>query len=58
MILTNKKDTDHTHKDCENCGGKGYIHTNDENWNYLLARCDTCQVFSSDSEAQIYWGSL
>jgi len=39
-------------KDCEDCDGNGYVYSNDENWNDEIQKCDTCNEFSSDKDAQ------
>ena len=39
---------------CEICNDKYFIHSNDEDGNDEIQRCDDCGYFSSDEEAQNY----
>ena len=37
---------------CEDCDGKGYIYSNNENWDDEIQKCDACNEFTSDKDAQ------
>ena len=39
---------------CSFCAGLGFIFSNNEKGDNELQRCDTCQEFKSDKEAQKY----
>ena len=38
--------------DCEICHGIGWISSTNENWEPETQKCDTCQVYKTDTEAQ------
>jgi hypothetical protein len=37
---------------CDICHGIGWIDSNNEKWEVETQRCDTCQVYKTDMEAQ------
>ena len=37
---------------CDICNGIGWINSNNENWESETQKCDTCQVYKTDTEAQ------
>ena len=37
---------------CDICNGIGWINSNNENWEAETQKCDTCQVYKTDNEAQ------
>ena len=39
---------------CEDCNNKGWVLSNDEDWNDEIQKCDSCNVFAHDEEAQMF----
>ena len=39
---------------CEDCNNKGWVLSNDEDWNDEIQKCDSCNVFAYDEEAQMF----
>ena len=39
-------------KRCECCNNKGFIFSNNEAWEDEIQKCDVCNVFKTDQEAQ------
>mgnify|MGYP001496768955 FL=1 len=39
---------------CEDCNNKGWVLSNDEDWNDEIQKCDSCSVFAHDEEAQMF----
>tara|TARA_Y100000310_G_C20215014_1_gene593124 strand:- start:349 stop:591 length:243 start_codon:yes stop_codon:yes gene_type:complete len=37
---------------CESCNGNGFVESNDENLNDEIQKCDDCNKFESDKQAQ------
>jgi hypothetical protein len=44
--------------DCDVCYGQGYVHSNDEEGNDEIQRCDECEKFESDQDAKGYYIDL
>ena len=42
--------------ECSLCDNQGWFLSNDADWNDEIQKCDTCNVFKSDKEAQNYKG--
>jgi hypothetical protein len=40
---------------CEACNGLGYVHTNNEQRDDEIQRCDDCQQFKSDADAKLFF---
>lgn len=41
--------------ECEVCGGKGYVLSNDAHGNPQIQRCDSCALFATDADALRYF---
>lgn len=41
--------------DCETCEGEHFIHSNDEKGNDQIQKCDECNIFATDQEAQKHY---
>jgi hypothetical protein len=41
-------------RNCEDCDNKGWILSNDEDWNDEIQKCDNCNTFKHDEEAQMF----
>jgi hypothetical protein len=39
---------------CESCNGIGIVHSNNEQNHAEIQKCDDCNIFKSDAEAQTY----
>ena len=44
--------------DCDACYGQGYVHSNDEEGNDEIQKCDECEKFESDQDAREYYRDL
>ncbi len=45
-------------EDCEACYGQGYVHSNDEEGNDEIQKCDECEEFESDQDAREYYRDM
>ena len=41
---------------CSLCNNQGWLLSNDEDWSDEIQKCDECNVFKSDKEAQVFEG--
>jgi len=44
--------------DCDICYGQGYVHSNDKEGNDEIQRCDNCEKFDNDLEAQSFYKDM
>ena len=42
-------------EDCDMCFGKGYLHSNDKEGKYEIQKCDDCNKFKNDLDAQRFY---
>jgi hypothetical protein len=45
-------------EDCDVCYGQGYVHSNDQEGNDEIQRCDNCEEFDNDLEAQSFYRDM
>ena len=45
-------------ENCDACYGQGYVHSNDEEGNDEIQKCDECEEFESDQDAREYYRDL
>jgi hypothetical protein len=45
-------------EECDVCYGQGYVHSNDEEGNDEIQKCDECEKFESDQDAKEYYRDL
>jgi hypothetical protein len=51
-FVFNERDRRDAIKACDECSGRGWINSNNENWEPETQKCDMCQVYKTDTEAQ------
>ena len=50
--------TNRKYSNCDACGGIGYFESNYSDDTLQIQRCDSCELFSDDHEAQLFIVSL